>query len=732
MVQPLNEFTPYVREIVLVGGGHSHVQVLKQFGMNPVPGVRLTLIARELHTPYSGMLPGYVAGDYSWDDIHIDLAKLATFAGARFIEGEVSGLELDEQRVLVRDRPRIRYDVLSINSGGSPGAGFGTNPNVIPVKPIGKFLPQWESVVTHYGAATGIELAIVGGGAGSVELAIAIAERYPDIFEITLYTAGSNLMGQHGRRSARLAKYQLMQAGITVFEKFEIETVDQTCIKSTDNRSVRADIVLWITGVEAPDWTAKSGLAVDSHGFIRVKRSLQSISHENVFAAGDVAELEGQSRPKSGVYAVRAGPYLAENLRRYVLKKSLRSYKAQKKALAILRVGHGSSLGMRGTLSLQLKLLSVWKKYIDRRFMRKFEALPEMVERVDGLPNPLRENAPSSMRCGGCGAKLGADLLERVMRRLEIQADRRVIRGIGDDAALVDMGSSTIVTSCDSFRAMISDPYLFGRIAAHHALNDLFAMGAIPKIALALATIPLMSDELMEEDFFQTMAGALSVFREHQVNLVGGHSAEGAELSLGFSVTGAAPPQPLLKSGMSVGDQLVLTKPIGTGVILAGSMVGKTPAKHLLTALDSMDRSNAKAVETLRQYGATSCTDITGFGLVGHLSEMTRASHLHAALTTKNIAVLPGAIELLGSGLESSLQDNNEKALADFDIDGGSGVSEQVRVLADPQTAGGLLASIPPARAGACVNDLISEGYAYASIVGEILCEGPSRIDLRN
>ena len=728
----MNEFTPYVREIVLVGGGHSHVQVLKRFGMKPIPGIRLTLIARELHTPYSGMLPGYVAGDYSWDDIHIDLARLATFAGARFIEGEVIGLELDEQRVLVRDRPRIRYDVLSINSGGSPGTEFWTNPNVIPVKPIGKFLPQWQSVVSRYEGATGVALAIIGGGAGSVELAIAIAERFPDVFEISLYTGGSNLMGQHGQRSARLAKYQLMQAGVTVVENFEVVEVDQTSIKSMDNRTAQADVVLWITGVEAPDWTEKSGLADDSSGFIRVAGSLQSISHENVFAAGDVAELTGQSRPKSGVYAVRAGPYLAENLRRYVLKKSLRTYRAQKQALAILRVGDGSSLGMRGTLSLKFKLLSVWKKYIDKRFLQKFEDLPEMVESVDGLPKPLRENAPSSMRCGGCGAKLGADLLERVMRRLEIQADRRVIRGIGDDAALVDMGSSTIVTSCDSFRAMISDPYLFGRIAAHHALNDLFAMGARPKIALALATIPLMSDELMEEDFFQTMAGALAVFREHQVNLVGGHSAEGAELSLGFSVTGAAPPQPLLKGGMSAGDQLVLTKPIGTGVVLAGSMVGKTSAKHLLAALDSMDLSNAKAVETLRKYGATSCTDITGFGLIGHLSEMTRASNLHAALTTKNIAILPGAIELLGRGLESSLQDNNEKALADFDIDGGSGASERIRVLADPQTAGGLLASMPRATAGACVNELVSEGYAYASIVGEVFSDGPSRIELSN
>ena len=728
----MNEFAPYVREIVLVGGGHSHVQVLKRFGMKPIPGVRLTLIAREPHTPYSGMLPGYVAGDYSWDEIHIDLARLANFAGARFVAGEVNGLQTEEQRVLVCNRPSIRYDVLSINSGGSPGTAFSSNPNVIPVKPIGKFLPQWQSVVARYKEEVGVKLAIVGGGAGSVELAVAIAERYKRNFQISLYTAASDLLIQHGRRARQLAADQLAQAGVSVVADFEVGEVGYDHIQSIDDNRVRADVVLWVTGVEAPDWLARSGLAVDSHGFVRVRGSLQSVSHDNIFAAGDVAELDGQSRPKSGVYAVREGPYLGANLKRYVLKKSLRRYKAQKKALALLRIGEGFVLGVRGMASLKFKFLRIFKESIDRRFVRRFQDLPEMPVSIESLPLPLREGAPSSMRCGGCGAKLGADLLERVMRRLELPESPHVIHGVGDDAALIDMGSSAIVTSCDSFRAMISDPYLFGRIAAHHALNDLFAMGAKPRIALALATIPAMSDEMMEEDFFQTMSGALSVFREHDVNLVGGHSAEGAELSLGFSVTGAAPQQPLLKKGMAVGDQLILTKPIGTGVILAASMIGKASAKNLLRALDSMDLSNAKAATTLRKYSASSCTDVTGFGLVGHLSEMIRASNTRAFLISQNIPVFEGAIELLGSGLSSSLQSNNEKALADFDINGGSAASQLVRVLADPQTAGGLLASVPPSFAKDCVEELVAEGYPYAGIIGEVIDGGSSRIVLDN
>ena len=179
------------------------------------------------------------------------------------------------------------------------------------------------------------------------------------------------------------------------------------------------------------------------------------------------------------------------------------------------------------------------KQWIDRRFIRKFNELSSMSQETPKVADGLRPELPEPMRCGGCGAKLGADILRRVLDRLAVSTSPATVRGIGDDAALIRVGAGDMAVSCDGFRAMLDDPYRFGRIGAHHALNDLFAMGAEPGFALALATVPAMADALMEEDLFQMMSGALAVFSEHGVDLVGGHSAEGAELGIAFSVTGA-------------------------------------------------------------------------------------------------------------------------------------------------------------------------------------------------
>jgi len=372
--------------------------------------------------------------------------------------------------------------------------------------------------------------------------------------------------------------------------------------------------------------------------------------------------------------------------------------------------------------------MGLWKHWIDDRFMRRFNQLPSMKIDEPSLPRVLRDDAPSAMRCGGCGAKLGADLLARVLGQLPPQADPDVTQGIGDDAAIVELGSSSIVTSCDSFRAMISDPYRFGRIAAHHAMNDLFAMGAEPKIALAIATVPAMADALMEDDLLQMMTGAVSVFSSHGVLLVGGHSAESSELSIGFAVTGASPEEPLLKSGMQVGNQLVLTKPIGTGVLLAGAMQGKTSARDLMSSIEMMDQSNALAARILRDHGATACTDVTGFGLLGHLGEMMRASDRTVVIDALAVPVLAGASDLMVVGIESSLQQNNEQATKDFEVPEAHTHSPVLRLLADPQTAGGLLASIPRDASASCVVSLAQHGYERAHVVGMVTDELTSRI----
>ncbi len=711
---------PPLRDIVLVGGGHAHVQVLKSFGMKPAPWLRLTIVAREPHTPYSGMLPGYVAGIHGFDDVHIDLARLAAFGGARLVAAEVTGLDPEERRLHFADRPSMRYDIASLNVGGVPGEGVASE-FVTPVKPIGSFLPRWQRLL----AAGPERIALAGGGAGAVELALAIARQQPDI-ALSLLTDEPDLLPAYPRRARRALAEALAKAGVELLAGFRAMAAEKGVVHARDGRQLAADHVLWVTGVEAPSWVAGAGLACDEAGFVRVNRRLQSISHPDVFAAGDVASLDGQARPKSGVYAVRQGPALAENLRRHADGRPLRRYRAQRHALAIIGLGEGRALAVRGKGSASGK--GVWrlKQWIDRRFMAHFNDLPEMAVDLPTLPAALQADAPDEMRCGGCGAKLGADILARVQARLAVPVSAATERGIGDDAAVIRLpngaadGVPRLAASCDAFRAMIDDPYRFGRISAHHALNDLFAMAATPAFALALVTVPVMADAMMEEDLYQLMAGTLAVFAEHGVDLVGGHSAEGAELSLGFAVHGYLRGRALEKGGMQPGQRLVLTKPVGTGTLLAGAMRGKTKARHLLGAVDQMDVSNALAAELLQRHGATACTDITGFGFAGHLTEMTRASGTGARIELDGFPTLDGALDSLEAGIASSLQPSNELALTDFTIYGGAPNAAAVRLLADPQTAGGLLASVPAGKVAACLTGLREAGYTDASAVGDV------------
>ena len=714
---------PPLRDIVLLGGGHANVQVLKRFGMRPEPGVRLTIVAREPHSPYSGMLPGLVAGVYAWDDIHIDLARLAAFAGARFIAAEATGLDVGQRQVTFGDRPPLRYDVLVINTGGVPGEDFASS-FVTPVKPIGRFLPVWRKLVEDIDAVQ--HLTIVGAGAGGIELALAIDRGKR--FVCTVVDADDQPLAAFPAAARRRLVKAAHERGIELLTGFEVTDADAGSIFAADGRHLKTDHVLWVTGVEAPAWPAEARLATDGHGFIAVNEALQSVSHPEVFAAGDVAGQVGQVRPKSGVYAVRQGPALAANVRRYAVGRPLLRFRAQRHALAIIGLGAGNAVASRGGWAISGPWVWRLKQWIDRRFIHKFSHLPQMSQEAPKVADSLKQELPDPMRCGGCGAKLGADILRRVLDRLLVSTSPATVRGIGDDAALIRVSAGDMAVSCDGFRTMIDDPYRFGRIGAHHALNDLFAMGATPGFALALATVPAMADALMEEDLFQMMSGALAVFREQGVDLVGGHSAEGAELGIAFSVTGTLQATPLTKGGLRAGEALILTKAIGTGALLAGAMQGQTRAVDLVAAIDAMDSSNAVALEVLRQYGATACTDVTGFGLAGHLAEMTRAAGgVGARVYSERVPKLPGALDLIEGAATSSLQDNNEQALRDFTIFGILPGAAEVRILADPQTAGGLLASVAPNHADECVDDLRRCGYPEASVIGEVVA-GPSEI----
>mgnify|MGYP005815974145 CR=1 FL=1 len=743
-----------VKDLILVGGGHAHVTVLRMLGMKPVPGLRVTLITRDIHTPYSGMLPGYIAGHYEYDECHIDLGPLARFANARLYHNQVSELDLENKLVHVEGRPPVSYDLLSVNSGSRPRIVDvpGADDYALVAKPIDIFLQRWEKLQRQVEKSTGeFKVVIVGGGAGGVELALSAQLRLqtllsskqdnPERIKFSLLTQGAGILSTHNAGVQKRFMEVLQTRNIEVMLNHSVTKIAQDYVIANDDKKINADACIFVTNASAPEWPQRSGLDVDSEGFINVNDFLQSTSHSDVFAVGDVASLP-DPRPKSGVFAVRQGPVLAKNLISAATNQSLQKYRPQKNFLGLISTGNKYAVASRGSWSLQGKWLWKAKDWIDRQFMEKFNVLPDMdsdesPDLAAGIADEdaIKELSTLAMRCGGCGAKVGSGILSRVMQRLPVhQRDDVLIgRDSPDDSAMLAVPSGKVmVQSIDYFRAFIDDAYLFGAIAANHALGDLYAMGAEPQSVLALATVPYGREKIVEETLYELLAGALKTLEPTGAVLVGGHSAEGAELAFGLTVNGIVDPEKVWrKQGLKEGDKLILTKPIGTGTLFAADMRRKAKGRWVSNAINTMLLSNLGAARCLQKFNATSCTDVTGFGLLGHLVEMTRASNVDAELHIDAIPILDGAKDTVAAGILSSLQPQNVRLRRAIDNIKLASGHPAYPLLFDPQTAGGLLAGVPADNVDECVATLNEIGYTTACVVGEVKCAGTENAPIK-
>jgi len=379
-----------------------------------------------------------------------------------------------------------------------------------------------------------------------------------------------------------------------------------------------------------------------------------------------------------------------------------------------------------------------WKQWIDTRFMRRFQELPRMDAdqrpSLSGVESLVGE-ADDAMRCGGCGAKVPADTLAAALSDLQPVVRDDVIIGLHapDDAAVVEVPRGKLtVLSVDGFRPMIDDPYLFGQITANHCLSDLHAMGAEPQTALAIAVLPVWPAEKTADELRQMLRGAQVAFAETGTALVGGHTSEGVELSLSFSVTGLIDRERIMtKTNLREGDALILTKALGTGTLLAADMRARAKGRWVDAAVASMLRSNAAAARCLSEHGAGACTDITGFGLLGHLSEMLVNSSLGASIALDALPVLDGAVSTFTEGIVSTLHENNALASRHIENDAEARKHPNYPLLFDPQTSGGLLAGIPRDRVEACLFELGALGYDQSRVIGEIVVADDSTRRIR-
>ncbi len=689
---------PLTRDLVLIGGGHTHALVLRKWGMNPLPGVRVSVINPGPTAPYSGMLPGFVAGHYTRDELDIDLVRLARFAGARLINGYATAINRDAQTITVAGRPPIGYDVAAIDVGitSTMPELQGFSAHAIPAKPLGNFASRWDA---FRASADNPDIAIIGGGVAGAELAMAMAHalrrRNPKVKLIDR----SRVLTALGYKARQKMLAALDSAQIEIIEDAEVSEVFPEGIVLTDGRTIRSDFTTGAAGAKPHDWIGTTGL--DLHdGFITVDAHLQS-SDPAIFAVGDCAHLSHDPRPKAGVYAVREAPVLFDNLRAVLSGGQMSAYKPQRDYLKLISLGGKSALAEKFGTARAGGLLWKLKDHIDRTFMNQFDDLRMMEAAKPPRTAALgmAEALGDKPLCGGCGAKVGRVALQHILTDT-----------FGDDAALIQPGQ---VMTTDHLRAMIDDPVLMTRITAIHALGDIWAMGAQAQAATAQIILPRMSAPLQERTLREIMTTAEQVMDATGAKIIGGHTSLGAELTIGFTITGLVE-KPITQDGARPGDMLILTKPLGSGTIMAAEMQGKARGADVIACLALMTVAQDAASRILGH--ATAMTDITGFGLAGHLRGICDASGVGAKLDVGSIPLMDGAAELSAQGIRSSLFADNQ--------DGAGMVAGPGHdLLFDPQTTGGLLAAVPADAAEKTLRELRDAGYP-AAIIGMIIAGG--------
>ena len=373
------------QHLVLIGGGHSHAIALKEWKKNPIANVKLTLITNVLQTPYSGMLPGYIAGFYRFEETHIDLRKLAQFSQAKLVLTTAITLDLIKNQVICADCPPIAFDMLSIDIGITPTLmNIAGSEYVIPAKPVPQLLEAWENHLNrvHQNPEKSLSISIVGGGAGGVELALNMRSRLQTILPSHLITfhlfhRGQKLLEHHNswvsqqlEKILREREIQL-HLGETV-QSIQADGLDFYKINCQSNLSINTNYIFGVTQASAADWIKHSNLSTDSSGFILIKNTLQTLSHENIFATGDIATMPTHPRPKAGVFAVRQGKPLVENWRNFLLNKPLKPYIPQKTYLSLIGTGDKKAIASWGNWGCQSRYFWTWKDYIDRQFMDQF------------------------------------------------------------------------------------------------------------------------------------------------------------------------------------------------------------------------------------------------------------------------------------------------------------------------------------------------------------------------
>lgn len=669
------------KHVVLLGVGHTNAHVVRMWAMNPSADTDLTCISDAGAATYSGYLPAVLAGQLPPEAMEIDLVRLCAAAGARLITETVTGLNLERQEILFGDRPSVPYDVLSVGIGSVPEmAAIDSKANVIRIKPMRSFLDRLSAAVEACPPADDtLQVIVVGGGPAGVEVAHCLPGRLPTLtersFQITLVNRANVLLPESAASTIRRVQQSMESRGHQVRNNASVAAIEGRNVRLSDGTELTADLVVWATSAAAPSLLEQFDLPKDDRGFLLTDQTLRSTSGDPIFAVGDTGTIKDVSLAKAGVYAVRQGPVLWENIRRQLDGRALQHYEPQRSFLKLLNLGDGTAIAEWKGMSFSGRWAMRLKNFIDRRFMDKYQKLADEM------------SMPDDILCRGCGCKLPATALA---------AGLGPDRSAPEDATILpnsnhEKVSDQVLVTTDFFSAPFSDAWLNGRVAAIHAASDLFAMGARPFAAESIVVLPEGDETTQQKLLHDLQEGARQQFGRMGATITGGHTITGPRWEVGFTVLGRPMGDRLLqKQGLQSGDHLLLTKPLGSGVLMVALMRAQLRHHEYESMIDAMLLENQRVAELAVELGVIGGTDVTGFGLLGHLQEML-TDQLAATVRYTKVPVLSGVQEAIDRGIASSLLPANRRFLQSVDVSAGLDVS----LLLDPQTAGGLLLGVP-------------------------------------
>ena len=703
----------FEKDLVLVGAGHTNCLFTKMWAMKSDPSLRVTLINPDPISSYTGMLPSLVAGLCSKSDAQINLFSLCRASGVRLIIDTVKKIDKKQSQLICKTGRIVNFDLLSINIGSNSlplingFRKFGCS-----VRPLTEFHERWEKFLQSLNANASPVICIIGGGLASIELSFAMDIRLRKTgiknFKIKIFERGT-AFGTLSRNQQRYLKAKAALRKIEIIENTIVNEVLTDGLVQRNGKFVYADFIVSCIGPQ-PNDLFKNSKIKNKDGYASIDKTLRVIDFKNAFAVGDCANFPSQVVDKSGVYAVRQAPILYKNILKLSSNKKLLQFKPQSDYLKLIVYEGTSAILLRNGIAFSGKWVWSLKKYIDNKFIKNFKKLS------DNASKYMKSSVTNSkqMLCGGCGSKVGNVILESSLQKLSNIGSEHIVSKIGDDAAVLKINSSFQSLTTDHLRAFTKDAWLQSKITAIHALGDLWAMGSNPDIALTNIIIPESSNEIQKRTIEEIIDGANSIFDSEGVKIVGGHTSLGKEIVIGFTLGGFSKKRPKTVDKACPGDQIILTKPLGSGVLLAGEMRFEGEGRDLKNLFDEMSKSQSAISKVLSRV-ANSMTDITGFGLAGHLLNIVSKSNVGAKIFLDQIPLYSGVDNLIAKDIRSSIFENNYMYSQRMIIK----TTANPDILFDPQTSGPILATIPEAK----VNGAIGAGKELGfecRVIGEV------------